>query len=143
PPWSLFGLPRIVKDADDLRFILAAVASPANGLTFCTGALGANAANDLLGMAAEHAQSIAFVHARNIARTGARDFHEVAHHRDAGAVDLPAVMRRLFEAGVDVPIRPDHGRMLWGEQAIPGYGLFDRAIGLAYLQGLEHGSEAL
>ncbi|HET8986807.1 MAG TPA: mannonate dehydratase [Trueperaceae bacterium] len=141
PPWSIFGLPRIVKDADDLRFIVDAVDSPANGLTFCTGALGANGANDLPAMAADHAERIAFVHARNVALTGPRDFHEVAHHRDAGAVDLPRVMRELFRAGVDVPIRPDHGRMLWGEQAIPGYGLYDRAIGLAYLQGLEHGMD--
>lgn len=140
PPWSIFGLPRIVKDAADLRFIVDVVDSPANGLTFCTGALGANGANDLPAMAGEYADRIAFVHARNVARTGARDFHEVAHHRDAGNVDLPRIMHRLFEAGVDVPIRPDHGRMLWGEQAIPGYGLFDRAIGLAYLQGLEHGT---
>lgn len=143
PPWSIFGLPRIVKDASDLRFIVDAFDSPANGLTFCTGALGANGANDLPVMATEFADRIAFVHARNVARTGARDFHEVAHHRDAGSVDLPRVMRRLFGAGVDVPIRPDHGRMLWGERAIPGYGLFDRAIGLAYLQGLEHGFHVL
>ncbi len=139
PPWSLFGLPRIVKDSDDLRFIVDAVDSPANALTFCTGALGANPDNELPVIAADHAERIAFVHARNVARTGARDFHEVAHHRDAGSVDLPRVMHSLFQAGVDVPIRPDHGRMLWGERAIPGYGLYDRAIGLAYLQGLEHG----
>ena len=143
PPWSLFGLPRVVKHQADLRFIVDAVDSAANGLTFCTGALGANGANDLPEMAQEFADRIAFVHARNVVRTGARDFHEVAHHRAAGSVDLPTVMGRLFAAGVDVPIRPDHGRMLWGEQAIPGYGLFDRAVGLAYLQGLEHGSAVL
>lgn len=143
PPWSLFGLPRVVKHQADLRFIVDAVDSAANGVTFCTGALGANSANDLPVMAREFADRIAFVHARNVARTGSRDFHEVAHHRDAGSVDLPAVMRRLLAAGVDVPIRPDHGRMLWGETAIPGYGLYDRAIGLAYLQGLEHGSAVL
>jgi len=143
PPWSIFGLPRIVKDADDLRFIVDAVDSPANGLTFCTGALGANGANDLPVMAADFADRIAFVHARNVLRSGDRVFHEVAHHRSAGSIDLPAVMRRLLTAGVDVPIRPDHGRMLWGEQAIPGYGLYDRAIGLAYLQGLEHGAAML
>ena len=139
PPWSVFGLPRIVKDAEDIRSLLGAVESEANGLTLCTGALGASRANDLVAMAREFAPRVAFVHARNVRFTGERTFHEVAHHRSAGDLDLPAVLRALFEAGVDVPIRPDHGRMLWGEQAVPGYGLYDRALGLAYLQGIEHG----
>ncbi|HZW28669.1 MAG TPA: mannonate dehydratase, partial [Trueperaceae bacterium] len=139
PPWSVFGLPRIVKDASDLRFIVGAVDSAANGLTLCTGALGASRANDLVAMAREFAPRVAFVHARNVRHTGDRVFHEVAHHTSAGDLDLPGVMRALLDAGVDVPIRPDHGRMLWGEEAIPGYGLYDRAIGLAYLQGIEHG----
>lgn len=139
PPWSIFGLPRIVKDADDVRFLLGAVPSEANGLTLCTGALGASRANDVVAIAREFAASVAFVHARNVRLSGERVFHEVAHHRSAGDIDLAAVMKALLDAGVDVPIRPDHGRMLWGEEAIPGYGLYDRAIGLAYLQGIEHG----
>ena len=139
PPWSIFGLPRIVKDADDVRFLLGAVPSEANGLTLCTGALGASRANDVVAIAREFAASVAFVHARNVRLSGERVFHEVAHHRSAGDIDLAAVMKALLDAGVDVPIRPDHGRMLWGEEAIPGYGLYDRAIGLAYLQGIEQG----
>ena len=139
PPWSIFGLPRIVKDADDVRFLLGAVPSEANGLTLCTGALGASRANDVVAIAREFAASVAFVHARNVRLSGERVFHEVAHHRSAGDIDLAAVMKALLDAGVDVPIRPDHGRMLWGEEAIPGYGLYDRAIGLAYLQGVEQG----
>ncbi len=136
PPWPIFDLPRIVSDAAGIERILQAVDSPANGLTFCTGALGAAAGNDLPAMAEAFAPRIAFVHARNVRRTGARDFHEVAHHPSAGDVDLVGVLERLMAAGVDVPLRPDHGRMLWGEQAIPGYGLRDRAIGLGYLQGV-------
>ena len=135
PPWSVFGLPRIVSDAVGIERALNAVDSPANGLTFCTGALGASAANDLVAMAERFAERVAFVHARNVRRTGERDFHEVAHHPAAGDVDLAGVLERLVAAGVDVPLRPDHGRMLWGERAIPGYGLFDRSIGLGYLQG--------
>lgn len=141
PPWSIFGLPRIVKDADGLRRVLAAVDSPANGLTFCTGALGARADNDLVAMATEFAPRVAFVHARSVRRTGDRDFHETAHLRGAGDVDLGAVLQVLVDAGVDVPLRPDHGRMIWGETGIPGYGLYDRALGLAYLQGLAEGFE--
>lgn len=139
PPWSILGLPRIVKDAEDIRHLLAAVESPANGITFCTGSLGASRANDLVAMAREFAPRIAFVHARNVRHTGERTFHEVAHHEDAGDVDLPAVMAALVEEGVNVPIRPDHGRMIWGEEAIPGYGLYDRVVGMAYLQGIERG----
>jgi mannonate dehydratase len=136
PPWSIFGLPRIVCDGEGIRRILDAVDSPAHGLTFCTGALGAAAENDVVALAEAFAPRVAFVHARNVRRSGERDFVEVAHHPSAGDVDLLAVMERLLAAGVDVPLRPDHGRMLWGERAIPGYGLFDRSIGLAYLQGI-------
>lgn len=139
PPWSIFGLPRIVSDAAGIRRILDAVPSPANGLTFCAGALGARADNDLVAMATEFAPRVAFVHARNVRRTAARDFHETAHLRGAGDVDLGGVLSALLEAGVDAPLRPDHGRMIWGETGIPGYGLYDRALGLAYLQGIAEG----
>ncbi len=139
PPWSILGLPRIVKDVEDIRQLLGAVESPANGITFCTGSLGASRANDLVAMAREFAPRIGFVHARNVRHTGERTFHEVAHHESAGDVDLPAVMAALVEEGVNVPIRPDHGRMIWGEEAIPGYGLYDRVVGMAYLQGIERG----
>lgn len=139
PPWTIFGLPRIVNDAAGIRRILDAVPSRANGLTFCTGALGARADNDLVAMARAFAPRIAFVHARNVRRTGERDFFETAHLRGAGDVDLGGVLTALLEAGVDVPLRPDHGRMIWGETGIPGYGLFDRAVGLAYLQGIAEG----
>lgn len=139
PPWSIFGLPRIVSDAAGIRRILTAIPSPANGLTFCAGALGARADNDLVAMAAEFAPSVAFVHARNVRRTGARDFHETAHLLGAGDVDLGRVLTTLLAAGVDAPVRPDHGRMIWGETGIPGYGLYDRTLGLAYLQGIAEG----
>ena len=136
PPWSVFGLPRIVSDARDIEAALALHDSPSNGLTFCTGALGAAAENDVTALAGAYAERIAFVHARNVKRHGGLDFTEVAHHPSAGDVDLPAVMERLVRAGVEVPLRPDHGRMLWGERAIPGYGLFDRSLGISYLQGM-------
>jgi len=136
PPWPIFGLPRIVGDEASIARILDLTPSPAHGLTFCTGSLGANSDNDLVAMARRFAPRVAFVHARNVRHHGVRSFHEVAHHRGAGDVDLPTVLRVFAEAGVSVPLRPDHGRMIWGETGIQGYGLYDRALGLAYLQGI-------
>lgn len=139
PPWPILGLPRIVKDRADLVRVLEASDDRANGLTFCTGALGARRGADLAGMASEFVDRIQFVHARNLRFASDRDFIETAHLRGEGDLDLPAVMHALLDGGFAGPIRPDHGRTLWGEERIPGYGLFDRAIGLAYLQGLTHG----
>ncbi len=142
PPWSIFGLPRIVTDETAIARILDVVDSPSHGITFCTGSLGAHPDNDLARMASRFATRIAFVHARNVRHDGPHSFHEVAHHRDAGDVALLDVMRALAEANVDVPLRPDHGRMIWGETGIPGYGLYDRALGLGYLQGMWEGLRA-
>lgn len=136
PPWSLFGLPRIVRDAPTIQRILDAVPSPANGLTFCTGSLAANHANDLPAMIRQFAGRIHFAHLRNIRRTSDRDFHESPHPSPFGDVDMLAVMRALVETGFNGPLRPDHGRMIWGETGRPGYGLHDRALGIMYLQGL-------
>lgn len=139
PPWSIFGLPRIVTDRDRIRQFLDAVPSPHNGLTFCTGSLGAAATNDLPAMAREFGDRINFVHMRNVKRTAARDFYESAHPTAFGDVDMFGVMRALVDAGYSGPVRPDHGRMIWGETGRPGYGLYDRALGAMYLQGLYEG----
>lgn len=136
PPWPIFGLPRIVSTAQSLAALLDCCDSKAHGLTFCTGSLGARAENDLPAMIRRFGERIRFVHARNVRRTGERDFHEADHTRGAGDVDLTEVMRALVDTGFTGPIRPDHGRMIWGEQAIVGYGLNDRALGLMYLQGI-------
>lgn len=134
PPWSLWGLPRIVTDTDNLWRILQVVNSPHHGLTFCTGSLGALASNDLPNMIRQFAGRIHFVHARNVRRTGAHDFYESAH--SDGDVDMVAVMNALVDIGFTGPIRPDHGRMIWGEQGRAGYGLHDRALGAMYLYGV-------
>lgn len=145
PPWPIYGLPRTVHRMDHLARILEAVDVPANGLTFCTGALGARVENDLIPMASRFADRIHFLHARNIRRFEGRDFAEVAHHPSAGDLDLAGVLgavlaaRAQSDGAAELPIRPDHGRMIWGEEAIPGYGLYDRAIGLGYLQGVVEG----
>ena len=139
PPWSIFDLPRIVKNRSDLAFILDCVDSPANGLTFCTGSLGVNPENDLPGMIREFGDRIHFAHCRNVKVLGDKQFAESAHPPQYGDVDLVAVMQAYAEIGFTGPIRPDHGRMIWDEEGIPGYGLYDRALGAIYLLGIWHG----
>lgn len=138
PPWPVLGLPRIIVDAEALRRVCDLVDSPANGLTFCTGSLGANPEIDLPVLARELAQRgrIHFVHCRNVRVTGPRRFHEISHTGQTGSVDLRAVLGALHASGFSGPIRPDHGRMIWGETGRPGYGLHDRALGAMYLSGL-------
>jgi mannonate dehydratase len=138
PPWPIFGLPRIITGADAFERVLALVDSPANGLTFCTGSLGASPDNDLPVMARRFAEMgrIHFAHCRNVRRTGERRFHETPHPTEYGDVNMVEVLRSLAETGFDGPMRPDHGRMIWGETGRPGYGLYDRALGATYLYGM-------
>ena len=135
PPWDIFGLPRIIKNIEDIRRFLKLVDSPYNGLTFCTGSLGASAENDLPSMIREVGDRICFAHLRNVK---IRDswFNETSHLSADGSLDMYEIVKALQEVGFDGYIRPDHGRMIWGEVARPGYGLYDRALGCAYLNGL-------
>ena len=141
PPWSIFGLPRIVTNGAALERLLSLVDSPANGITFCTGSLGADPANDLPAMARRLGARgrIHFAHCRNVKVTGRRRFHETPHPTAAGDVDMLAVLRALRDTGFTGPMRSDHGRMIWGERGRPGYGLHDRALGAMYLQGAWEG----
>jgi mannonate dehydratase len=141
PPWPIFGLPRIITSGPALERLLGLVDSPANGVTFCTGSLGADAQNDLPAMIRQlgKRRRINFAHCRNIKRTGHRAFHEVAHPGEFGDVDMAAVLTALRDTGFDGPMRPDHGRMIWDETGRPGYGLHDRALGAMYLAGLWEG----
>lgn len=136
PPWPIFGLPRIITDGAALERLLGIVDSPANGVTFCTGSLGALRANDLPAMIRRLGSHIHFTHCRNVRVTADRQFHETAHPSRFGSVDMLAVLRALHDVGYTGPMRPDHGRMIWGEEGRPGYGLHDRALGAMYLQGL-------
>jgi mannonate dehydratase len=136
PPWPIFGLPRIITDAAALDRLVALVNRPENGVTFCTGSLGANPANDLPAMVRRLGDRIHFAHCRNVRVTGRRRFHETAHPSPCGSVDLFRVVAALRDVGFAGPLRPDHGRMIWGETGRPGYGLYDRALGITYLQGL-------
>jgi len=141
PPWDILGLPRVVVDGPALLRLTASPRSPSNGVTFCTGSLGPEEGNDLPAMIRSLEGRIPFAHLRNVARTGTRDFHETAHASSAGSLDMWEIVRALHESGFDGVVRPDHGRMIWGEQGRPGYGLYDRALGAMYLAGLFEAAE--
>ncbi len=147
PPRALFGLPRIVSNAQDLRDILGFAPSPANGITFCTGSLGAGVANDLPAMAREFAPNVAFLHLRNVTKEPDGSFHEADHL--GGDNDMPAIIaaflaeedrRRAAGRGdAEIPFRPDHGHQMlsdFGRRTHPGYPLVGRLRGLAELRGV-------
>ena len=135
PPWDIFGLPRIIKDRESIKKLLEIVPSKYNGLTFCTGSLGASSKNDLPAMIREFGDRIYFAHLRNV-KVVDNHFNETAHESNTGSLDMYEIVKALQDVGFDGYIRPDHGRMIWGEVARPGYGLYDRALGVAYLNGL-------
>ena len=137
PAWSVFGLPRIISSQAKLKRMMDMVPNPHNGVTFCMGSYGTNLNNDLTATVRMLKGRIHFAHIRNLRfNDGMRDFEESAHLSEDGTFDMHGVMKALYETGFDGPIRPDHGRMIWGEKAMPGYGLYDRALGAAYLCGL-------
>ena len=136
PPWDMFGLPRIITGMDSYDKLFATVPNPHNGITLCTGSLGAGRFNDLPAMAAKYAKRIHFAHLRQLAYTNDMDFYENGHLTERGDIDMFAIVKALVENGFDAYVRPDHGRNIWGEDAKPGYGLYDRALGAAYLFGL-------
>ncbi len=137
PCWGIFGLPRIITDEKNLDRFLKLVDNKHNGLTFCVGSLGCSGKNDLVKMAEKYAKMgrIHFVHMRNVAVTE-EGFEERAHASSCGSVDMYAVMKALYDGGFRGYVRPDHGRMIWGETGRAGYGLYDRALGATYLNGL-------
>jgi mannonate dehydratase len=150
PPWPLLGLPRVVSTAEDVRAILAACDTIANGLTFCVGSFGARADNDLLAMAQEFAARIHFVHLRQVTREAEGSFHEAEHL--AGSSDMVGVIRTMLEEEADrrrlgrpdseIPMRPDHGHLLGDDvhkATNPGYSFVGRLKGLAELRGVMQG----
>lgn len=139
PPWDVFSLPRIVSSEADVDKMFAAVPNKHNGLTLCTGSFGAGRNNDLPHMAAKYANQgrIYFAHLRNVLYTDDKDsFAEVGHYSCYGSLDMAKIVKALVDNGFEGYVRPDHGRNIWGEDQKPGYGLFDRALGCAYINGL-------
>ncbi|MFD0798642.1 mannonate dehydratase [Maribacter chungangensis] len=155
PPFSVFGVPRIVSKYEELKFLLDCCPSPSNGLTFCSGSLGASADNDLLKIVNDFGDKIHFIHLRNVVREADGSFYEADHLK--GSVPMDKVMTALVNeqrkrhhsgtAVVAIPMRPDHGHVLLDDKKrkdkfYSGYSLIGRAIGLAQLTGLEMGIRA-
>ena len=136
PAWSVFGLPRIIINKKNILRMMEMVDNPHNGVTFCSGSYGTNLENDLPDMIRSLKGRIHFAHVRNLKFNSPTDFEEAAHLSSDGTFDMYEIMKALYDIGFDGPIRPDHGRMIWGEVAMPGYGLYDRALGATYLNGL-------
>jgi mannonate dehydratase len=138
PPWPIFGLPRIVSRCEDLERIVSAVDSPCNGLTLCSGSLGSRRDNDIPAIVRRFASrgKIHFAHIRNVKIDAEGNFHESSHLSSDGSLDLFEIVKAYHDSGYEGFARPDHGRMIWGEKGRPGYGLYDRALGIAYLNGL-------
>ncbi|MBR2611653.1 MAG: mannonate dehydratase [Clostridia bacterium] len=143
PPYPIFGLPRIITCEENLDRFLSIVDSPANSLCLCIGSLGCAKSNDIVAMVEKYAKMdrIAFMHMRNVKIMEDGSFEERAHLSSCGSLDMYEVVRVLVEAGFDGYVRPDHGRMIWGETGKPGYGLFDRALGATYINGLFEAAE--
>lgn len=148
PPFSLFGLPRILSTVDDVRMLFAAVDRVENGITLCAGSFGARGDNDLTAMAMEFGDRIHFVHLRNVSRQQDGSFHESEHL--AGDNDLVGLIAALLEqesvrrisdsTAPEIPMRPDHGHTIGDELAEanvnPGYSYLGRLKGLAELRGV-------
>lgn len=138
PAWPIFGLPRLAYSQSDFEKIVALHDSPSNALCLCTGSLGSNPDNDIPGIIRHFGKMgrIGCLHMRNVKLLGYRRFREASHLSTDGSLDMYEIVKAAYETCPDTYIRPDHGRMIWDEVARPGYGLYDRALGIAYLNGL-------
>ncbi len=136
PPWSVFNLPRIMKNEADIKRLYSLSDSPSNTLTFCSGALGANRENDTVNIIKNVADRSPFLHVRNVKIFENGNFIETSHLSSDGNIDIKNIMKQLSDTNYDGYIRPDHGRHIWNEVSRPGYGLYDRALGAMYLHGL-------
>lgn len=130
-----------MKNRKDLDWLCTAVDSPHNGITLCTGSIAEEPSNDVYSILEEFTKRnrLFFVHMRNIRYLDpgkSKDFYESAHLSSEGSLDVFRMMAALHDNGFEGFIRPDHGRMIWRETGRPGYGLYDRALGIAYLNGL-------
>lgn len=138
PPYPIFGIPRIITDEKNIDRMLAIVDSPSNALCLCTGSLGCSADNDIPYLTEKYAKAgrIGFMHLRNVKILPDGSFEESGHLSQKGSLDMNKIVKVLVDNSFEGYFRPDHGRMIWGEEGKPGYGLYDRAMGTAYINGL-------
>ena len=136
PAWPVFGLPRIIRNQENIVRLMKAVDNPHNGVTFCSGSYGSSPDNNLIEIIHALKGRIHFAHIRNIIYLGDKKFDEAAHLSRDGSLDMYRILEALYDGGFTGPMRPDHGRQIWDEVCMPGYGLYDRAIGASYLNGI-------
>lgn len=138
PPYNIFGLPRIITNEKNLDRFLKLVDNKYNGLTLCTGSLGSASFNDVVRMVDKYSSQgrIHFMHIRNVKLLEDGSFEESAHFSPCGSLDIVAIIKALHKNHYEGYVRPDHGRMIWGETGRPGYGLYDRALGAMYITGI-------
>jgi mannonate dehydratase len=150
PPFPILGLPRVVSTERDLADVVNSCPSSSNGITFCTGSLGARGDNDLPGIVNRLGTHFHFLHLRNVKREADGSFYEADHLN--GSTDMYAVMKNIIleqkrraDSGrndIAIPMRPDHGHKLlddFNHNTFPGYSAIGRLKGLAELRGLEMG----
>ena len=139
PPWDIFGLPRLLINEENIDKFLKLVDNPYNCLTLCSGSLNANPENDVAKIVRKHCDRIAFAHIRNVKHFENGDFQEASHRDCDGDTRILDVLKAYHDCGFKGYIRPDHGRHLWDEKpgnVRPGYGLYDRALGIMYMLGV-------
>lgn len=136
PPWDIFGLPRLLTDEAAVDRFLDMVDDPYNCLTLCSGSLGSNPDNNVADIVRKHCDRIAFAHIRNVKHFDNGDFSETSHRDCDGDVGILDIIKAYHDGGFDGYIRPDHGRHIWDEKCRPGYGLYDRALGIMYILGV-------
>ena len=136
PPWSVFGLPRIITNKENIRRLLSLVDNHHHGLTLCSGSLGANPDNNVAEIVREFSNRIHFAHIRNVRVYEDGSFIETSHRTQDGTVDIYDIVKAYHEADFTGYVRPDHGRHIWDEECRPGYSLYDRGLGIMYLWGI-------
>lgn len=138
PPWSIFDIPRIITCEKNIDRFLSLYDDVHHGLTMCSGSLGCTKKNDYTAMVKKYCAMgrIHFAHLRNIKILDDGSFEESGHYSADGSLDMVEMLKAYHDGGFDGYIRPDHGRMIWGETGKPGYGLYDRALGAMYIAGI-------
>ena len=139
PPWDIFGLPRLLTDEASIDRFLKMVDDECNCLTLCSGSLSAKADNNVAEIVRKYCNRIAFAHIRNVKHYENGDFSEASHRDCDGDTGIIEILKAFHDCGYDGYIRPDHGRHLWDEKpgnVRPGYGLYDRALGIMYMLGV-------
>ncbi|MBO4343117.1 MAG: mannonate dehydratase [Clostridia bacterium] len=138
PPWSIFGIPRIITNEKNIDRFLSLYDDKHHGLTMCSGSLGCAKFNDYTAMVRKYSAMgrVHFAHVRNIKILDDGSFEESGHMSKCGSLDIVEILKAYYDTGFEGYLRPDHGRMIWGEKGKPGYGLYDRALGAMYMAGI-------